>query len=199
MPQNNEQGHDCLEQVIDQIAGLGDGQPEVKVEEIKQAVGQRSFGLFLFVPAILEISPVGGIPGLPTLLALIVILFALQLLFGRRDFWIPGFIARRSVQSDKLKKGLDKVRPVVRWLDKISRRRLSWASGNGFLKVIAATCIVLAASVPPLELLPFASTAPFSAICLFGLGITTRDGALILLGLAVAIGAFVLLGAGFIG
>lgn len=199
MPRNDEQGHDCLEQVIDRIISLGEGKRTVAVDEIKKAIGQRSFGLFLFVPAILEISPVGGIPGLPTVLALIIVLFALQLLIGRREFWIPGFIARRSVKSDKLEKGLNKVRPVVRWLDRISRKRLPWATGSGFLKIIAATCIVLAASVPPLELLPFASTAPFSAICLFGLGITTRDGALILLGLIVAVGAFVLLGTGFIG
>ncbi|HCJ30812.1 MAG TPA: hypothetical protein DHV63_16330, partial [Pseudomonas sp.] len=81
----------------------------------------------------------------------------------------------------------------------ISRRRLPWATSNGFLRGIAVLCVILATSVPPLELLPFASTAPFSAICLFGLGITMRDGAAIMLGLVVAVGAFVLAGMGLTG
>ncbi|MCI0916502.1 exopolysaccharide biosynthesis protein [Pseudomonas stutzeri] len=199
MADANEPQPDCLEDVINEVIDLGDGQAEVSVGDIQQTIGQRSFGLFLFVPAILEISPVGGIPGLPTLLALIIAMFAVQLLFGRDHFWIPGFITRRSVSGDKLEKGLNKIRPVVRWLDKISRNRMPWATRKAFLKVIAIVCLLLTASVPPLELLPFASTAPFSAICLFGLGITTRDGAAIVAGLVVAVGAFVLAGMGIVG
>lgn len=199
MADAHEQEPDCLEKVIDEVIGLGNGKSEVSVGDIQGAIGQRSFGPFLFIPAIIEISPVGGIPGLPTLLAVIIALFALQLLFGRRHLWMPGFIADRSVKSERLEKGLNKVRPVVRWLDKVSRQRLPWATSNAFLRVIAVLCVLLACSVPPLELLPFASTAPFSAICLFGLGITTRDGAAIVLGLLVTVGAFVLTGMGLTG
>lgn len=199
MAGNNEHEHACLEQVIDGVVELGDDQSKVSVGDIQRKIGQRSFGPFLFVPAIIEISPVGGIPGVPTMLALIVALFALQILIGRHHFWIPGFLAHRSVSGKKLEKGLNKIRPVVRWLDKVSKKRLASTTSNGFLRLIAALCIVLATSVPPLELLPFASTAPFSAICLFGLGITTRDGAAIVLGLMVTVGAFVLAGMGLIG
>lgn len=199
MSDANEHEHDCLEQVIDGVVELGDDQPKVSVGDIQNKIGQRSFGPFLFVPAIIEISPVGGIPGVPTMLALIVSLFAIQLLLGRHHFWMPGFLAHRSVNGQKLEKGLNKIRPVVRWLDKVSRRRLAWATRKNFLRFIAVLCIVLATSVPPLELLPFASTVPFSAICLFGLGITTRDGAAIVLGLVLSVGAFVLAGMGLIG
>jgi hypothetical protein len=76
---------------------------------------------------------------------------------------------------------------------------MSWATRKTFLRVIAALCLLLATSVPPLELLPFASTAPFSAICLFGLGITAKDGLFVVLGLIVSVGAFVLAGMGLIG
>lgn len=190
----HEQG--SLEQVIDGIIDLGKGQDRVHVSDMQDSLGQRSFGPFLFVPAIIEISPIGGIPGVPTMLALIVALFAIQMLFGRDHFWIPGFLSKRSVSGEKLDKGLNKIRPMIRWLDKISRTRLNWAVSQGFLRVLAVLCVLLATSVPPLELLPFASTAPFSAIALFGLGITTQDGLLIVLGLIITVGAFVLVGAG---
>ncbi|NKQ12443.1 exopolysaccharide biosynthesis protein [Pseudomonas sp. SST3] len=188
-----------LEQVIDGIINLGKDQDRVHVSDMQDRLGQRSFGPFLFVPAIIEISPVGGIPGVPTILALIVALFAIQMLFGRDHFWIPGFLSKRSVSGEKLDKGLNKIRPVIRWLDKISRTRLNWAVSQGFLRVLAVLCVLLATSVPPLELLPFASTAPFSAIALFGLGITTQDGLLIVFGLIITVGAFVLVGAGVMG
>lgn len=188
-----------LEQVIDGIINLGKDQDRVHVSDMQDRLGQRSFGPFLFVPAIIEISPVGGIPGVPTILALIVALFAIQMLFGRDHFWIPGFLSKRSVSGEKLDKGLNKIRPVIRWLDKISRTRLNWAVSQGFLRVLAVLCALLATSIPPLELLPFASTAPFSAIALFGLGITTQDGLLIVLGLIITVGAFVLVGAGVMG
>jgi hypothetical protein len=193
----DEQG--SLEQVINGIIDLGKDQDRVHVSDMQDSLGQRSFGPFLFVPAIIEISPIGGVPGVPTILALIVALFAIQMLFGRDHFWIPGFLSKRSVSGEKLDKGLNKIRPVIRWLDKISRTRLNWAVSQGFLRVLAVLCMLLATSVPPLELLPFASTAPFSAIALFGLGITTQDGLLIVLGLIITVGAFVLVGAGVMG
>lgn len=194
-----QQKHECLEQVIDSVVELGEDRGKVSVSDIQDKIGQRSFGPFLFVPALIEISPVGGIPGVPTMLALIIALFAFQMLFGRDHFWIPGFLGNRSVRGEKLDKGLNKIRPLVRWLDKISRARLNWATSKGALRLIAVLCVLLATSVPPLELLPFASTAPFSAICLFGLGITTRDGLVVVLGVIVSVGAFVLAGMGLLG
>jgi hypothetical protein len=58
----------------------------------------------------------------------------------------------------------------------------------------------LCLTVPPLELVPFASTAPMAAIAAFGLGMTLRDGLLMGLGfvlsvVAVAVG-FGMLGGG---
>lgn len=194
-----QQKHERLEQVIDGVVELGEDQDKVSVSDIQDTIGQRSFGPFLFVPALIEISPVGGIPGVPTILALIIALFAVQMLFGRDHFWIPDFLGDRSVRGEKLGKGLNKIRPLVRWLDRISRARLSWATSKGALRLIAVLCVLLATSIPPLELLPFASTVPFSAICLFGLGITTRDGVVVVLGLMVSVGAFVLAGMGLLG
>ncbi|WP_312245287.1 exopolysaccharide biosynthesis protein [Stutzerimonas nitrititolerans] len=116
-----QQKHECLEQVIDGVVELGEDRDKVSVSDIQDKIGQRSFGPFLFVPALIEISPVGGIPGVPTILALIIALFAVQMLFGRDHFWIPDFLGNRSVRGEKLGKGLNKIRPLVRWLDKISR------------------------------------------------------------------------------
>ncbi|MBA1246088.1 exopolysaccharide biosynthesis protein [Pseudomonas luteola] len=189
---NNTAKSECLEDVIDGVIELGKEKDKISVGDIKREIGQRSYGPFLFVPSIIEISPVGGVPGASTFFALIVAVFALQMLFGRNHFWMPQFLAKRSVKSQKIESGLNKVRKVIRGLDKVIRPRLGWATQKTFVRLIAAICLILTTSVPPLEFIPFASLAPFSAICLFGLGLTAKDGVVVLLGMAVSLIAFYL-------
>lgn len=57
---------------------------------------------------------------------------------------------------------------------------------------MALLCILLCTTVPPLELLPFASSIPMGAIALMGLGLMAQDGLVILF---AAVGALVGLGA----
>lgn len=61
----------------------------------------------------------------------------------------------------------------------------------------AGLCILLALTVPPLELLPFATTAPMAAIAAFGLALLVRDGLLMVIATLLA-GAAVVLGAGLL-
>jgi hypothetical protein len=136
------------------------------------------------------VSPIGGIPGLPTVLAIIVVLFAAQLLFGKQHFWLPTVIRNRSLQGDRLKTALGYVKPAARWIDRVIRTRFTWATREPFIHIVAGLCILLACTVPPLEAVPFASTAPFGTIGLFGLALIARDGLLVLIGFALALGAF---------
>lgn len=180
-----QQGEE-LQGLVDGLIRLGQEQEKVSVADIQDEIGQRSFGPFLFVPALIEISPAGGIPGLPTLLALIVALFAIQMLLGREHLWLPEVLSRRQLAGDRLDRGLSKLRPLLRRLDKVVRPRLHWATTRNATRLLALLCLLLASSVPPLELVPFASSGPFAAIGLIGVGLTTRDGLLVVLGLLAA-------------
>lgn len=123
-----------LEQVIDKIISLGEDRDTVAVSDMQDCLGQRSFGPFLFVPAIIEISPIGGVPGVPTLLALIVALFAIQMLFGREHFWVPGFLSHRAVSAKKLEKGLNKIRPATGGWTKSAVSDSAGLSAKGFFE-----------------------------------------------------------------
>jgi len=184
---------DGLRGVVDQLAGMGQERERVTIGAVQDAMGARGFGPFLLVPALLEISPIGGIPGLPTALAAIIILMAAQMALGRDGIWLPGFIRHRGVSGGRLRKAMDYVRPLARWTDWLVRPRLEWALRRPWINLAALLCILLALSVPPLELVPFASTAPFGTIGLLGLAILGRDGLLMLLGAALSLGSFVVL------
>jgi hypothetical protein len=180
--------HD-LEDVLETLCEIGERQGRVSISDIKNSIGQRSFGPFLLIIAVVEISPIGGIPGLPTALAGIAVFIAAQILFGRPYFWLPEVIRRRSIEGDRLKKALDHLKPGARLIDKAIGPRLTWFTRGLFIRFVAVLCILLALSVPPLELVPFASTVPFATIGLFGLALTAEDGLLVLIGCCLAGGA----------
>ena len=173
--------------ILDRLAESGRRTDSVSVGDVVQALGNRSYGPFLVLPSLIELSPIGGIPGVPTALAAIVVLVASQLLLGRRHLWLPKFVARRQHCIRQAAKSVRRVRPWGDWLDRSFHGRLELLSKGPFVRIAAAACILLALAVPPLELLPFASTAPMAAIGIFGLALLVRDGLLMILASLIAV------------
>lgn len=184
----------ALAALLDSLARLGDEQDAVSVGRIRETVGDRSFGPFLLVPALVEVSPVGSIPGVPTILAAVIILFAVQILVGRDHLWLPGFIERRELNGGKLAAGMRKVLPVARWADRIVRPRLRWLTRRPWSSVAALACVALAATTPLLEVVPFASTVPMAGVALIGLALLTRDGVVLMLAAALSLAGLAGLG-----
>lgn len=179
--------------VLDKLKELAD-EGDVEIGHATEAFGSRSYGPFLIVIPLIDISPVGGIPGLPTAMALIIFLIAAQIALGREHLWLPGFIARRTVSADKVRTVADKSRGFARFLDRWFHGRLPKLTQGPFVRIAGVLVMLLCFAVPPLELLPFATTAPMVAILAFGLALMVRDGVLmiaafVLSGAAVAIGA----------
>lgn len=177
-----------LTHLLDALAGLGEAHETVSVHQIRERIGERSFGPFLVVPALIELSPVGGIPGLPTVIAAIISLIAVQIALGLKHLWLPDFIENRTMPGKSLQRGLGFLRPAARWIDKILQSRLRWLTRAPARQVIAVMCLMLAATVPPLEVVPFASSLPMGAIALFGLALMVRDGVVALFATAFAVG-----------
>lgn len=165
-----------LADLMERIARLGDSAEDVSIIDVKREIGERSFGPALAIPAIVEISPIGGIPGVPTMIALLVAIIAAQILFDRDHLWLPGFIERRRVKGDKLAKGMRALRKPANWIDALLEPRMHWVTRDPSLRVLAALVILLCCTVPPLELIPFASSIPMGAVALIGLGLMARDG-----------------------
>ncbi len=91
--------------ILDALDELADKQDRVSLGDVIEAFGNRSYGPFLLLPALVDISPVGSIPGLPTVLACVILLTAVQMVLGRKHLWLPGFLRNRSVKADGLAAG----------------------------------------------------------------------------------------------
>ncbi len=163
---------------------------DVTIGTLLSAFGSRGFGPLLCIFALIAIlPPIGGIPGVPTSMGLLTMLIAVQILIGRRHPWAPGFIRRRGVSKGKVEKARDKAKGLLARIDALVGRRLTFATTRPAEWLAALCCMLLGFAMPPLELLPFAAALPASAILLFGLGLTARDGLLMLFGFAATGGS----------
>jgi hypothetical protein len=56
-------------------------------------------------------------PGMPTIMAVLVFLSAGRLLFGRKQFWLPSRLLNRSVERNRLHRALKRLQPAGRFVD----------------------------------------------------------------------------------
>jgi len=189
-----DQADTPLQSVLDQIETAMEGSDSVDLKTVVEAFGNRSFGPIMVLCGLCMMTPLGAIPGIPPAFGVIVIVFALQLLFRRKTPWMPEVLRRVKIPSDKLSKVQAKLRPILAKIDGIIRPRLQWAATGPMQVVISIVAIILSLSFFPLGMVPFGVVAPAAIVLLFGLGITARDGVLTLLGLSLSLGGLLGLG-----
>lgn len=180
-----EEGRGNLQEMLDQLEEGAQGAASVSLDGLLDHVGRRSYGPILLLAGLIILAPlIGDIPGVPTVLAALVFLISGQLLFGRRHFWVPGWLGRRTVSSDKLRAALRRLRRPTRFVDRVLRPRLTVLAGEAASRVIALMCLMVAASTPLLEMIPFSANLAGAALTAFGLALVTRDGFLALIAFA---------------
>jgi hypothetical protein len=170
-----------VSEILDMLEEAGESNDKVSVGDVVEKFGARSYAPLLIVPALVGISPVGGIPGVPTFLAVIIFLFAVQMVFGRSHLWLPGIIENRAIKGEKVEKSAEKLRRPAKWIDALFNERLKPLAGKKAARVAAVIVVLLCIAVPPLELLPFAVMLPMAVIAAFGIALLVRDGLIMLL------------------
>lgn len=181
-----------LEGVIDGVLDRTSDQDQVSTADVLDAFSHRLFGPLLVAPALILISPIGAIPGAPAVIAVLIVLIAGQRLLGMPRPWLPAALADRSVDRDKLERALGKIRPWAARVDRLIRPRLTVLAEGPATYAAAAAAVVLAAAIVPIGFVPFAVLLPGGAVLALGLALTAKDGALALIGYALAAGTVVL-------
>lgn len=158
---------------------------DVSLDQILAAVGTNAHGPLLVIPALIAIAPTGAIPGMSILTGAILIIVSVQILFSAKKVWLPHKITSRNVSRERLLSAINIIRPYVAKLDYILKPRISFLAEPPSIYLIGVICIFLAATMFPLALLPFAVALPAMAVLLFGIGLTAKDGLVILIGFAL--------------
>jgi hypothetical protein len=143
---------------------------DVTVGEILAALKDRGFGVFMILFAL----PNAVIPGISFILGAPVVLFALQLAFGRDEVWLPEFMRRQKLSAELFQKVAARVEKFLVWVEKRSMPRWnSVVSGHGqrFLGLyIAVVAVFLMLPIP------FGNILPAFGIALMAVGLIEKDG-----------------------
>ena len=173
-----------LEQLLDQVCETTHNGDSVSLDSILNVVGRRSFAPLLLLAGVVTVLPIiGDIPGVPTVMGVLVLLVAGQVLFRREHIWLPRWLLDRSLARDKLIKGVAWSRSPARFIDRILRPRLTVFANQAALYVIAMLCAVIGATMPIMEVVPFSANFAGAALTAFGLALMVHDGVLALLAL----------------
>lgn len=188
-PENSVDTARPLQSILDHVDDVI-GSEQADLKSIIESFGDRAFGPVLLLSGLFMLTPLGAIPMVPAAFGLIVITFSLQLLMRRETPWMPNFLSKVNVSSKRVKQVKSKAQPILSRIDGFIRPRAQWAARGPFQVLAALIAIVLSAAMVPLGAIPFAVCIPGFVLGLLGLGITARDGIVLLIAYALSLGAF---------
>ena len=163
---------------------------KISLFEIKYALQQKGFGILMLIFALPLSIPIPVPPGLTTIFSLPLIVFSLQMMFGANSPWMPKWLGNRSIARKNLAMIIEKTAPVLQRVEKWMKPRLSFIScslkGERFLGLFCLLCS-LSIAIP----LPLTNFIPAGGIVLISLGLMSKDGLVVCLGILVgSIGLF---------
>lgn len=165
----------------------------VTIEEVVRKFEDSGFGPLMLFPSLIALLPTGGIPGVPSVCGITLFCVCLQIAFGRSHPWLPDFIKRRSINHEKLANAVDKSLPVAKKIEKVTSPRVEKVTVSPWSRVIALYSGIVSLCMIPLEALPFAVAFPAFALSVTALGITSRDGIVVIVGVLLQAGTGFLL------
>ena len=154
----------------------------VSVREMLEQIGERSFTPVILAVSVLLVSPASGIPGVPTLSALLIVLVGVQGLARRRHLWLPGALMRREIGAERFRRAVAWLRRPAAWIDRHSKARLRILT-TGLPRLVAfLLCVLIPLMWPALELVPMVTSIGAAAVALVAFGLLIHDGLYVLLG-----------------
>lgn len=177
--------HQPPERTSTLLQALGEGAEEdaPTLGEIVAGLRNRAYGFSLLIFALPCCLPMP--PGVPAVCGVAIMVVAAHLLLGREQLWLPARIARHTIQRRDLRRLVARVLPYIQRLERVCRPRLAVATERPAKTVIGLATLVLGLilvlPIPFLGNLP-----PGIATAIIAVGLTERDGLIVLAGLFAA-------------
>lgn len=165
----------------------------VSVGDLLNAVGRRSYGPVILLLGFIAISPLTLVPGANSLVAVIILIFAVQMVFGREYPWLPRRALTFSFPRKHLVSGLERLDKHAHTVDQLLRPRFVFLTRTPFVQPVALALVAAALVTIPLSFIPLGPVLPSLTVLLFGLAITARDGFVLALAGATLFGAVLLM------
>lgn len=173
-----------MSEVLDQLESSA-RDDSITVGEVIDKLGRKSFASLMLAFSLISFSPASAIPGITTTVAVIVFILVVQLILGRECVWLPAFVTRRRMSTEKLCKGIRWLRKPVAFVERYLRARWTFLLRRPWIWLPLSLILALAIFMPLMEVIPTSGSIASAVIALFAAGLLTRDGALVLAALVL--------------
>src|SRR5581483_2970039 len=119
-------------------------EPRISLGTLRDALGDRGFGVLLFIFALPNLVPV-NIPLLSAVLGLPLVLLAAQLSYGRHKPWFPDWLEAQSFPRLGFAAVVGKALPSLERVERLLRPRLTWLLSWTGERLIGVAVLILAA------------------------------------------------------
>jgi hypothetical protein len=161
------------------LAGIAANHPHerISIQDIIDALGERSFGFLMLMFALpCIVAP----PGLSSLPAIPLFFFGAQMLFRYDRAWLPATIARRDFAKKDIEFVIRNTVPIMKRIERWCKPRMAFFVGPigerllGLLVILLASIIILPG--------PGTNGPPGVAIAFLSIAMIEKDGLLVFLG-----------------
>ena len=155
--------------------------------EILANLRQRAFGFAMLIFSLPCALPMP--PGIPTVCGAALAIIALNLIVLRRKLWLPRAITDKSIARADLRRVVDRLLPLLERLERICRPRFQIFT-MPLARVVVGVVVLVLGLIMVLPIPLIGNMPPGAAAAVIAVGITERDGVVVLVGLvgsAVAI------------
>ena len=180
---NHDTTH-ALSGILDELERSISGE-EISVEDVVNTLGHSSFAGLMLAFSLVSTSPASAIPGITAAVAVLVFILVAQMMVGRKSLWLPGFVTRRRLSTEKLCKGIRWLRPPVRFVERFLKPRLTWLFHRPWMWLPLTLVMALTLFMPFTEIVPTSGSIASAVIALFAASLLTRDGVLAIISLGL--------------
>lgn len=163
-----------LSKILDHAEGS-----HVSIGWLMDQLGERSFGLTLFIMAVIAF-----LPGAATLIGVLVAWPAVQMILGHDVAILPTFISRRTISVNRLARAIRFVTPRLEWVERLIRPR--WPTPFQATKRLTGI-VMLLLGLTMISPVPFSQVIPALVVMLLALAYLEKDGVALLAALVAAL------------
>ena len=162
----------------------GDGSGWLRLGDVVTALGDRGYGLLIFILALTNVIPI-YIPGLSAVFGVPLALIALQMMLGLPRPWLPRALLRRPLRRQEFARITQRILPWLSRLERLLKPRLPILTSLWAERAIGLFALVLAImlALP----IPFTGIPLGAALALMGIGLLERDGLVLMAGAAAGV------------
>ncbi|MBK1635712.1 exopolysaccharide biosynthesis protein [Rhodovulum adriaticum] len=172
-----------LSSLLDDLARLALARDKIRVADVIDTIGARGFGPLLVMLSAFMILPIGMVPGIPGVAAVLMILIGGRMMTGETRLWIPARLGRVEFTGHLLAVSVARAQPVALWLRPFLAPRLPLLIDSLVMSRVVALILMVTGAV--IFLAGFIPGLPFVLslhVLVLGMALSTRDGLAALVG-----------------